>query len=223
MSSLQLTNEKFILGKVSRGLLLTFYVLFSVWLSTFSNGTQGSIGILLICGCALLMVIYTYKRGVVRFTITDTHLQQHTFKGGWVVQWQNVSSLGLCRSHQPTHNLELPWIGIKLKDPKPFIKQACPRLITNLLLEQRSLLHLGARETEKEHLFQDQVLDSSRVELKDGETIKGLQASLYHRMCYQREYWGYDIFISTADLDRDAEEFVGLLRKYWAGSRHTSD
>ncbi|MDN3714858.1 DUF2982 domain-containing protein [Vibrio breoganii] len=218
MSSLQLTNEKFILGRTSRGLLLACYLFMSVWLSSFSNSTQGTIGIFLICACALAMVIYTYKRGVVRFTITDTHLQQHTFKGGWVVKWQNVSSLGLCRSHQPTQSSELPWIGIRLKDPVPFVKQACPRLITNLLLEQRPLLYLGARETEKEHLFQDQVLDSSRVELKDGETIKGLQACLYHRMHYQREYWGYDIFISTADLDRDGEEFVGLLRKYLAGS-----
>ncbi|MFC0173758.1 DUF2982 domain-containing protein [Vibrio comitans] len=219
MSSLQLTNEKFILGNISRGLLLACYILISVWLSTFSNSTQGSIGILVICASGLFMLVYTYKRGVVRFTITDSHLQQHTFKGGWVVQWRNVSSLGLCRSHQPTHSPELPWIGIRLKDPIPFVKQACPRLITNLLLEQRSLLYLGARETDKEHLFQDQVLDSARVELKEGETLKGLQASLYHRMHYQREYWGYDIFISTADLDRDGEEFVGLLRKYWAGSR----
>ncbi|GHW06799.1 hypothetical protein VCSRO149_0608 [Vibrio cholerae] len=41
---------------------------------------------------------------------------------------------------------------------------------------------------------------------------------LANRMQYQRDFFGYDIFISEQDLDRSAEEFVGLARRYLAAA-----
>lgn len=41
---------------------------------------------------------------------------------------------------------------------------------------------------------------------------------LANRMRYQRQYFDYDIFISVQDLERDAESFVGLARRYLAAA-----
>jgi hypothetical protein len=41
---------------------------------------------------------------------------------------------------------------------------------------------------------------------------------LANRMSYQRGFFDYDIFISTSDLDRDEESFVGLTRRYLAAA-----
>lgn len=52
----------------------------------------------------------------------------------------------------------------------------------------------------------------------EGKQYTGLQAMLANRMQYQRDFFGYDIFISEQDLDRSAEEFVGLARRYLAAA-----
>ncbi len=39
---------------------------------------------------------------------------------------------------------------------------------------------------------------------------------LANQIQYQRDFFGYDIFISEQDLHRGAEEFVGLARRYLA-------
>jgi hypothetical protein len=37
-------------------------------------------------------------------------------------------------------------------------------------------------------------------------------------MRYQRRFFDYDIFISAQDLDREADDFVGLVRRYLAAA-----
>jgi hypothetical protein len=165
-----------------------------------------------------LLFNYLFQKGIVKFTLTQTHFQQHTYKGGWVVQWANVAALGICKSRDPLASSDIPWIGIKLKQPELFLHNVCPRVISEILLQQRSLLYLGAREHNDEERFQDILLDSRSITV-EGITFNGLQASLYRRMAYQRNYWGYDLFISTADLEREPDDFVGLLRRYWAASK----
>ena len=51
----------------------------------------------------------------------------------------------------------------------------------------------------------------------------GLQAMLANRMKYQRGFHGYDIFISTHDLNISGEEFIGLARRYLAAAERLSD
>jgi hypothetical protein len=42
-------------------------------------------------------------------------------------------------------------------------------------------------------------------------------------MKYQRGFHGYDIFISTQDLNMSGEEFIGLARRYLAAAERLSD
>ncbi|GAD88764.1 hypothetical protein VHA01S_009_00510 [Vibrio halioticoli NBRC 102217] len=223
MSSLQLTNQKIILGKSGQRLLTVCAIGLTLGVTYYAHTLQGKLGIIFIGVVLYVTIQQIYLRGIIRYTLTDSHFQQHTYKGGWVVQWPNVAAVGLCQSHNPSTAANLPWIGIRLNDPVPFIQSTCPRLISHLLLEQRSLLYLGAMETQQETLFQEQVLDSRSITINNKQVFTGLQASMLRRMQYQREYWGYDIFIATADLERDAEEFVGLLRRYWASSSRHMD
>lgn len=91
-------------------------------------------------------------------------------------------------------------------------------LIDQLLLSQRALLYLGAQQKARHHQFEDLVLDSTPYVDAEGKQYTGLQAMLANRMQYQRDFFGYDIFISEQDLDRSAEEFVGLARRYLAAA-----
>ncbi|MGF1745625.1 DUF2982 domain-containing protein [Vibrio minamisatsumaniensis] len=218
------------------------------------------------CSIALLGAgYYLVLRSRVMFTLTPTHFQQHFYKGGWVLKWSNIQKIGLCTYQQEGWHQPLPWVGIKIKDYSPYLDAICPKITCELLLSQRALLYLGAKQAGKESHFEDMVLDSSHyharytdsgcVELsqhkesniKDvdvnnnqsqdnldspNETnsqnavikdYSGLQAMLANRMKYQRGFHGYDIFISTHDLNMSGEEFVGLARRYLAAAEHLSD
>ncbi|KAB0480164.1 DUF2982 domain-containing protein [Vibrio chagasii] len=209
---------------------------------------------------------YLMLRSRVMFTLTPTHFQQHFYKGGWVLKWSNIQKIGLCTYEQDGWHQPLPWIGIKVKDYSPYLDSICPKITCELLLSQRALLYLGAKQAGKESKFEDMVLDSSHyharcteagcVELskfKESENTEesyfsnsqtqatsepsktsndekaviknysGLQAMLANRMKYQRGFHGYDIFISTNDLNISGEEFVGLARRYLAAAERISN
>lgn len=66
--------------------------------------------------------------------------------------------------------------------------------------------------------FEDIVLDSEAYVTNEGKEYRGLLAMLANRMRYQREFYGFDVFVAEADLDRSADEFVGLTRRYLAAA-----
>ncbi len=158
------------------------------------------------------------QKSQVSFTLTASHFQQHLFKGGWVLRWKDIDSIGICTYEQEGWHQPLPWIGIRLKHYSPYLNSICPRIATEILLGQRALLYLGARQNNCETKFEDMVLDPAPYINQEGMHYEGLQAMLANRMKYQRQFYGYDVFISASDLDREAEEFVGLARRYLAAA-----
>ncbi|MEZ8817299.1 DUF2982 domain-containing protein [Vibrio cyclitrophicus] len=209
---------------------------------------------------------YLMLRSRVMFTLTPTHFQQHFYKGGWVLKWRNIQKIGLCTYEQEGWHQPLPWVGIKIKDYSPYLDSICPKITCELLLSQRALLYLGAKQAGKESNFEDMVLDSSHYHARrtengcvgqsrhkesqnsddvcfndsqkqgnldtsddrnNKETVikdySGLQAMLANRMKYQRGFHGYDIFISTQDLNMSGEEFIGLARRYLAAAERFSN
>ena len=77
---------------------------------------------------------------------------------------------------------------------------------------------MGMKQSILNAHFEDIVLDSKPYKSEQGREYRGLQAMLANRMNYQRSYFDYDIFISANDIDRSAEEFVGLARRYMAAA-----
>ena len=223
MQTIHLTNQSFIFSSTS-----------VKWLSIFFGACVMSLILIapnvkqvLVTVClSIVIILFGYMmmiRAVVRFTLTATHLQQHLYKGGWVTQWCNIEKIGRCvYTDNDGWQHPLPWVGIKLKNYSPYLESICPRIITEILFNQRSLLYLGAKQQNHIEHFEDMVLDSKSFTTSQGEQFEGLQAMLANRMQYQRGYYDYDIFIPENDLDRPVEEFIGLARRYLAAGKHYS-
>lgn len=218
MKTLHLSNQPLNMNSPIMKLMMWLFIIVLLFLIMYSPGWQQAVlttvTVLSILGFGYLMI----KKATVSYTLTPFHFQQHLFKGGWVVKWNNISEIGICQYDQDGWQYPLPWIGIKLKHYTPYLLSICPRIATELLLSQRALLYLGAKQHQKEIQFEDIVLDAKPFRSSTGEVLYGLQAMLANRMKYQRSYYGYDVFISTRDLDRSPEEFVGLIRRYLAAA-----
>jgi hypothetical protein len=189
-------------------------LLILISLPTLKVGIIGVLCFLSVIG----FLAFTLIKGRVILTLTATHLQQHFFKGGWVVRWSDVNSVGPCTQLQEGWHKPLPWVGIRLNDYQPYLDSICPRIATDILLSQRALLYVGARQTAPRLNFDDIVLDSTPYTHHSGKVYTGLSAMLANRMTFQREFFGFDIFIAEGELDRSTDEFIGLARRYLAAA-----
>lgn len=222
MQTLHLTNQPLDFRSPVAKAIRWLLIIAILFLIMFAPGWQQVILTIVAVGAVLGFAYLMIQKTTVGYTLTSTHFQQHLFKGGWVVKWSNITKIGICHYDNDGWQQPLPWIGIKLKHYSPYLDSICPRVATEILLSQRALLYLGARQHNQGSRFEDMVLDSSPFKNGEGAEYSGLQAMLANRMGYQRQYFDYDIFISAQDLDRPAEEFVGLTRRYLAAS-HGSD
>jgi len=218
METLHLTNSHFRADSLINRILLLLVALITLFLVTISPGWKPAIFSVILMSSSVGFTILMIKKSQVTFTLTSSHFQQHLFKGGWVVRWRNIESIGICRYQQEGWHQPLPWIGVRLKHYSPYLDSICPRIATEILLSQRALLYLGAKQNQCEDKFEDMVLDPKPYINSDRIEYKGLLAMLANRMKYQRGFYGYDLFISASDLDREAEDFVGLTRRYLAAA-----
>ncbi|HAS6347630.1 DUF2982 domain-containing protein [Vibrio sp. IRLE0018] len=218
MQTLQLSNSYLTTNSAFVKGLWVIFVFVAVLLLILSPGWQQALLSLGLIITIALFALYLIKRSTVAYTLTSTHFQQHLFRGGWVVKWRNVERIGICTYESEGWHQPLPWIGIKLQRYSPYLNAVCPRVATEVLLSQRALLYLGARQHQCESRFEEMVLDATPFIDEEGREHTGLQAMLANRMRYQRVFFDYDIFISAQDLDRPAEEFVGLTRRYLAAA-----
>ncbi|MBU2898119.1 DUF2982 domain-containing protein [Vibrio hepatarius] len=223
METLHITHQPIQLSSPWARILAAVIIIILIFLVMLSPNLQLAIltliAILVLLGLAQWLVI----KSTVSFTLTATHFQQHLFKGGWVVKWNNIHKIGICHYDDHGWQQPLPWVGIRLKHYSPYLNSICPRIATDILLNQRALLYIGMKQSILNAHFEDIVLDSKPYRNKQGKEYRGLQAMLANRMNYQRSYFDYDIFISAQDLDRTAEEFVGLARRYIASAEPETD
>jgi hypothetical protein len=218
METQQIANFELSFNSAMHRLSLLFIIVLSLIAIMFAPSFRLALIIATVIIITALMLWWLIRKSHVVFTLSATHLQQHLYRGGWVVKWNNVSALGLCYYDYHGWQQPLPWIGIKLKRTAPYLNTICLNIVTNILLSQRSLLFLGSKQSGQSIIFEDIVLDSERHRTDEGEIYTGLTAMLANRMRYQRNYHGYDIFISTSDLSISGEEFIGMARRYWAAA-----
>lgn len=218
MQTVHLSNHHFDLRSPYLRMIGFIAIIATLFLVILAPGWQHAllslIAMCILCGSGYWLI----RKSWIGYTLTPTHFQQHLFHGGWVVKWNNISAIGICSYEQEGWHQPLPWIGIRLKSYEPYLDAICPRIATEILLRQRALLYLGARQHNQHHQFEDMVLDSRPFCEHGGKMYRGLMAMLANRMCYQRRFYGYDVFIASSDLDRSAEEFVGLTRRYLAAA-----
>ncbi|MBF4423064.1 DUF2982 domain-containing protein [Vibrio anguillarum] len=218
MHTQHLSNTRFSLQSPVVKWINTTCIIASICIVIFSSNIIHALLLVSALAVTLITFYFLILKGKVSYTLTATHFQQHLFKGGWVVKWNNISRIGVCSYEYHGWHQPLPWIGIKLKDYSLYLESVCPRIASEILLSQRALLYLGAKQQRKETQFEDLVLDNAPYTAPNGNYYHGLMAMLANRMRYQRQFFDYDIFISAHDLDRDAEAFVGLIRRYLAAA-----
>lgn len=218
MPTVHFANHDFSLSSPYAKLIGFASLVIAIGFIIWSPSWQQAVIAILALVILLLTGYWLICKSRVGYTFTPTHIQQHFSRGGWVVKWNNISKVGICTYQQEGWHRPLPWIGIKLKNYSPYLDAICPRIATEILLSQRALLYLGACQHQQQTRFEDMVLDSRLYREEQNKSYSGLMAMLANRMTYQRHYFDYDIFISSNDLDRSAEEFVGLARRYLAAA-----
>ena len=108
METLHLTNSQFKADSPINKLIMLLVVIITLFLVLIAPGwKQAMLSVVLmavIVGFAIMMI----KKSQVGFTLTQSHFQQHLFKGGWVVRWQDIDSIGICTYEQEGWHQPLP-------------------------------------------------------------------------------------------------------------------
>ncbi|MGF1723891.1 DUF2982 domain-containing protein [Photobacterium nomapromontoriensis] len=180
-----------------------------------------AVATMLIGACMMLLVGYRYHHGPeLTFTLTFMHIQFHCQHGGWVARWKNIDKIGQAEIGVDGWYQPIPWVGIRLKEYEEFIEAICPRVASKLLIEQRVLLIMAhkSQRAEFNQQIENILFDDKPFVTTSGRRLKGLQAMLANRMRYNRQFLGYDFFISEDLMDRPAADFAGLTRHYLAAS-----
>lgn len=186
----------------------------------FPEANPAGIAILVLAAVTMLLIaIKQAQQPELSFTLTFMHIQFHSPSGGWLARWKNIAEIGPATiSYQGWHQ-PMSWVGIRLKDYDEFLDAICPRIASKILLEQRGLLILAYKRAENPaHEIEDMLFDDTHYVTKSGKTLKGLLAMLANRMRYNREFLGFDFFISEDLLDRPTDDFIGLARRYLAAA-----
>lgn len=165
---------------------------------------------------ALLIAWFKYREPEFSFLITKASVFYKHRHGQWQLDWHNIQRMDVPKI---THGLEqksLDMVAIKIKDYSVFLKETSPRLMTNILMEQRPLLFYNmstSGDCASGSCNSDDMLEHDYFKDSNGVEYKGIQAMFANRMLKLRTRLGYDLFIAGTELDRPEQAFVDLLRQ----------
>jgi hypothetical protein len=165
---------------------------------------------------ALLIAWVKYREPEFSFLLSKSSIFYKHRHGQWQIDWHNIQRVDVPKV---THKLEykpLYMVAIKIKDYSAFLKHVSPRLMTNVLLEQRPLLFHdmpSSKDCATGSCHSDDMLEHDYFKDSNGMEYKGIQAMFANRMTKLRARLGYDIFVAGSELDRPEQEFVDLLRQ----------
>ncbi len=144
-------------------------------------------------------------------------------RGEVQIDWQNIQRLDQPRVTQGLETITLPYIGIKLKTVGPVLDCISLRLASGLLTEQRPLLITVSAQDEDLSTLENQMSAEFTPFIEDNNRYKGVLAMFGHRCRILGNHLGFHLYIATDALDRPAEEFIALLRRYQHQAMMESD
>ena len=170
------------------------------------------------CGIAILVGILKLSEPPQSFLLNPEGLVLTQRKGSVFIPWQAILRVGEVSLGQGFNRQELPFVGIRLKQPLDMVKAVPLRLASHWLSEQRALVGHIMRHAEPEEgsavprllLFESDVFRCRKTKVQ----LSGIQAMLAHRMALFRQHLGYDWVIHASLLDRDVTAFAAFLRDY---------
>lgn len=167
---------------------------------------------------AMLLGWFKLREPEYSLALTRTQIRyQHRF-GQWLLDWSNISRVDVPKIYRHLEHQPLAMVGIRIVDYDIFLSAISPRLMNNILTEQRALVLQGLKQQLQEGKktiseYSDYILEDTQFTSENGKHYTGLQAMFAHRMQRLRESMGFDLYIGTAELDRSAEDFAQLLRE----------
>ncbi|WP_299810767.1 DUF2982 domain-containing protein [uncultured Shewanella sp.] len=185
------------------GLFLSGSHLFAPGIICFASGAIA----LVLGGAKLVEPEVTVK-------LTDEGLTYFHRRGQVVIEWHNIQRFDQPRVSQGLDTLDLPYIGVKLKQISPVLECISLRLAAGLLTEQRPLLMTASAQDEDLSVLEEQMSAEFTPFIENDDRYKGVLAMFGHRCRLLNTHLGYHLFISTDSLDRSEIEFLALLREY---------
>ncbi|MCT8987099.1 DUF2982 domain-containing protein [Shewanella phaeophyticola] len=196
-----------LLGTLSMFISLVIFIAFG---SLFALGMMffalGSVGL-------ILGVAKVYQPAV-SFKLTAEGMAFFHRRGQVFIKWDNIQRLDNVRVNQNLQLIELPYIGVKLKQINPILDCISPRLATGLLTEQRPLLMTAATQDEDLQSLEGYLGTEYTPLIVNGDRYRGVLAMFGHRCQTLNEQLGYHLYLSIDSVDRDPKEFVSLLRQW---------
>lgn len=165
---------------------------------------------------ALLIAWVKYREPQFSFLLSRTAILYNHRNGQWQLDWHNIQRIDVPKV---THGVELKsldMVAIKIKDYSVFLETVSPRLMSNILMEQRPLLFHDmppSKDCATGSCHSDDMLEHDYFKDSKGIEYKGIQAMFANRMTKLRARLGYDVFVAGSELDRPEQEFVDLLRQ----------
>jgi hypothetical protein len=133
----------------------------------------------------------------------------HRF-GHWQLTWQQIQRIALIKETSGMAQIELPYIGIKLKNIDDLAEQLSPRLANRLIHEQKPLIAFAVMQGLLS--LEDSQLNFNTFTLASGKIIKGpLAAFLYHSQTLDSAF-GYHLYLPENSNDRELSQFCSLLK-----------
>ncbi len=164
---------------------------------------------LLILGLVILVIgIRKLSDTFYRFSLTEQGIHYFTRSGGCTILWKDIQRIDIPKIINGTEEIQLPYIGLRLSNPRRLISTASLPMLAHMLIEQRALVQLSLTDSDLlEHA--DTLLSAAATDELD---FKGLHAQFLKRMTLLHKTLGYDFYFPTDDIDRSPEQFVNLLR-----------
>jgi hypothetical protein len=206
----------------TKGELVIFTILFLLILffGFFDLHQAMLITCLFTIGFLLFIGYVNYLNNKISISLTDYHLQHHSNKGGWCLNWNNIETLGLPFICSNYIDHELDFIGIKIKNYSLFLNSICLKEANKLIVKNRRVLYLIIRTHDLGNENIANILyDDTPFQDENNQTITGSLALLANQMTVLRKYIDYDILISGDDFDKECADVLGLLRQGKASAK----
>ncbi|MGP1719039.1 DUF2982 domain-containing protein [Shewanella frigidimarina] len=181
-------------------------------------GLSGFFAVGMLCfalgSVALILGVAKVYQPAVSFKLTAAGVAFFHRRGQVFIEWHNIQRVDCARVNQNLELIELPYIGVKLKQINPILDCISPRLATGLLTEQRPLLMTAATQDEDLQSLEGYLGAEFTPLVVNGERYRGVLAMFGHRCQTLNEQLGYHVYLSIDSLDREPKEFVALLRQW---------
>ncbi|MGB0894430.1 MAG: DUF2982 domain-containing protein [Parashewanella sp.] len=189
-------------------------------MSLFIGSGLFGIGLILFTLGAISLILGIAKiiEPEVTFEFTENGFVYFHRRGKVTLTWDNIQRIDIPRVISGIEQVELPYVGIKLKRINAMLDTISPRLATGLLTEQRSLMMTAGAQSDDEQVLENHLNHEFMPLTVNEERYRGVLGMFGRRCLLLNDELGYHFYIPRDSADRELTDFVQLLRQKKANS-----